>query len=127
MKLDRVSLSEDRWSGVSQVTIGEYEFIYSGSEEHTGVGVILKKENASCMKGYWALSDRALMVKLKVNPFNTTITQVYAPAHAHSEQEIDVFYEKVDRARKQAGSQDVVIVMGDWNAKIGRGREGGAV
>ena len=85
---------------------------------------MLRKEIARCMKGYWVVSDRVLMVKLKGNPFDTTIIQVYAPTESHSEQEMDMFYEEVDKAKKQAGSQDIVIVMGDWNAKIGRGREG---
>ena len=127
MKLDIVGLSEVRWPGVSQVTVSEYELVYSGSEEHTGVGVMLRKEVARCMEGYWAVSDRVLMVKLKGNPFNTTIIQVYAPTGDHSEEEVDAFYEDLHRARRQAGSQDVVIVMGDWNAKIGRGREGRVV
>ena len=73
------------------------------------------------------MSDTVLMVKLKGNPFDITIIQVYAPTESHSEQEMDMFYEEVDKAKKQAGSQDIVIVMGDWNAKIGRGREGRVV
>ena len=40
INLDILGLSEVRWPGVSQITVGEYELVYSGSEEHTGVGVM---------------------------------------------------------------------------------------
>ena len=53
--------------------------------------------------------------------------QVYAPPGAHSEQEMEQFYGELDTAMKQVGSQDIRIIMGDLNAKIGRGREGEVV
>ena len=127
LSLDILGLSEVRWPGVSQLTVGNYELIYSGSELHTGVGIMLRKETAKCLLGYWAVSDRVLMVKLRGSPFNISIVQVYAPTEDHSDQEIEIFYEQLNAARKQAGSQDIVIVMGDFNAKIGRGREGEVV
>ena len=127
MNLDIVGVSEVRWSGVSQITVGDYELIYSGSEKHTGVGIMVKKDIARCLEGYWALSDRVLLVKIRGSPFNISIIQVYAPTGAHSEQEIDQFYEELDYAMKQVGSQDIRIMMGDLNAKIGQGSEGGVV
>ena len=127
MNLDILGVSEVRWPGVSQITVGNYEFIYSGSEQHTGVGVMMKKEVAMCLEGYWAVSDRVILVKIRGNPFNTAIIQVYAPTGAHSDQEIEQFYADLDSAMKQVGSQDIRIVMGDLNAKIGQGREGEVV
>ena len=37
MRIDILGLSEVRWPGVGQMAVGEYEFVYSGSKEHTGV------------------------------------------------------------------------------------------
>jgi len=37
-----------------------------------------------------------------------------------NEEEIEKFYENLDIAKKQSGSQDVRIIMGDLNAKVGK-------
>ena len=40
------------------------------------------------------------------------------PTSDHSDEEIDEFYEQLDSEKQQAGSQDILIVMGDWNQKM---------
>ena len=57
-------------------------------------------------------------MKLFSKPFNLSIIQVYAPTSASSEEEI-AFYNDLDDAYKQCGSQELVVVMGDLNAKVG--------
>ena len=57
--------------------------------------------------------------KLFSKPFNLSIIQVYVPTSASSEEEIDAFYNDLDDAYKQCGSQEMVVVMGDLNAKVG--------
>ena len=59
------------------------------------------------------------MVKLYGRPFNTNFIQVYAPTQDHSDVEVEVFYEKIEKALKFAKSADVLCVMGDLNAKVG--------
>ena len=51
------------------------------------------------------------------------IIQVYGPTTDADSDDIDSFYEKVDAAMSQCKSQDVVLVMGDSNAKVGQGKE----
>ena len=48
-----------------------------------------------------------------------SIIQVYAPTRASSEEEIEDFYSDLEDAHKKCGNQDIVIVMGDLNAKVG--------
>ena len=73
--------------------------------------------------GFYAISDRVLVVRLKGKPFDTCIIQVYAPTCDHNDEEIESFYNDVQKAMKQCKRHDVVFVMGDLNAKVGRGRE----
>ena len=49
-----------------------------------------------------------------------TIILVYAPTADSTDEEIDTFYETLDIAKKQSGSQDVRIITGDLNAKVGQ-------
>ena len=127
LKLDILGVADVGWSGVDQVKVGDYEFIYSANGIHTGVGILMTAEVAKCLMGYWAVSGRVIVAKLNANPFNITIIQVYAPTSDHSDEEIDEFYEQLDSAKRQAGSQDVIMVMGDLNAKVGSGSSGYAV
>lgn len=52
---------------------------------------------------------------------------MYAPTPDSEEEELDQFYEQVQAEIDQACKQDVVIVMGDWNAKVGENEEGQVV
>ena len=62
--------------------------------------------------GYWPRSERVLLVRLNGRLFNINIIQVYAPTQDHSDAEIEVFYEKVEKALKYSESNDVLCVMG---------------
>ena len=64
-----------------------------------------------------------MLVKVMGKHFNTNIIQVYAPTAQCEESDIENFYEDLEKARAQCKSQEVVIVMGDMNAKIGEGRD----
>ncbi|GFR65375.1 craniofacial development protein 2-like, partial [Elysia marginata] len=45
--------------------------------------------------------------------------QVYAPNSDYPDEKIEAFYDDVSKTLKLAKSSDVVIVMGDFNAKVG--------
>ncbi|XP_037779551.1 craniofacial development protein 2-like [Penaeus monodon] len=64
-----------------------------------------------------------MLVKLKGNPFNICVLMVYAPTSDSSEEEIDKFYDTLDTTKGQCSSQDVIIVMGDLNAKVGQDQD----
>lgn len=98
----------------------ESRVIYSdGQKYERGVGIIQDKEKSKCAMGYWQLSDRVLLVKLRGRPFNISIIIVCAPTSDSSEQEMDQFYNTLDNAKLQCKSQEINIVMGDLNAKVG--------
>ena len=62
----------------------------------------------------FGISDRIIIVKLFRKPFNLSIIQVYALTIASSEEEIGAFYNDLDDAYKQCGSQEMVVVMHCW-------------
>ena len=60
-----------------------------------------------------------MLLKIIAKPFDIAIIQVYAPTSEHSDEEIEVFYEHVQKAIKQTKSTDVVVIIGDFNPKVG--------
>ena len=50
-------------------------------------------------------------VRLQGKPFNITVFQVYAPKR---------FYEDLQDLIELTPKKDVLFIIGDWNAKVGR-------
>ena len=120
MQVDILGLAETRYTEDGRIPMDNYIYIYSGgAEHHNGVGFVVKKSLEKHILGYWALSERNMMLKIRAKPFNIAIIQTYAPTTSHNDEEAEVHYEEIQRMLKQVKSTDVLIVMGDFNAKIG--------
>lgn len=63
------------------------------------------------------------MLKFQLTPNKTlTLVQVYAPTSAHSDEDVEDFYDLVNRAcNENRGIWNMVIV--DFNAKVGQRQE----
>lgn len=119
--LDILGLAEVRWTESGRIKKKGHVICYSGGEEHkNGVGMVINRKYASALQGYWPISDRVMMIKLTGNPFDMAIIQVYAPTSDHSENEIEDFYHQIGKALKHTKPTDIIMVMGDLNAKVGR-------
>ena len=120
MSIDILGLSEVRWTENGIIAKDKYTMIYSGGDEHkNGVGIILGKRLVNSIIGYWPVSDRIIMVKIRGKPFNVNIIQVYAPTQDHAHEEIEAFYEKVENVIQRIKSGEVTCIIGDFNAKVG--------
>ena len=60
-----------------------------------------------------------ISVHFQGKPFNTTITQVYAPTSNDEEPEVELFYEDLQDLLELTPKKDVLFIIGDWNAKVG--------
>ena len=121
MKVDIMGVAETRWNGSGKITENGKTMIYSGGEENCyGVGIVMSSKVTKSMIGYWPISNRVILVKLQGHPVNINIIQVYAPTTDHPDEEIEVFYEEITTAKKYAKSGEVMIIMGDFNAKLGK-------
>ncbi|XP_027210521.1 craniofacial development protein 2-like [Penaeus vannamei] len=119
LKINILGLCEVRWKGSGKVTLDGFTIIYSGGTKHEkGVAVLISKS----LKGFWAVSDRVMMIKLSTKPLDLKIIQVYAPTADSTEEELETFYDDIEQALKQSKSTDITIIQGDFNAKLGEGR-----
>ena len=121
MKINILGLSEMRWQGAGKITSDEFTIVYSGGDSHQrGVGILIDAECSKALKGFWSVNDRVIVMKISGKPFDIRIVQAYAPTADMAE--IESFYEAVEKAMKHLKSQDIKIIMGDFNAKVGNDR-----
>ena len=52
-------------------------------------------------------------------PFSITVIQVYAPTSNAEEAEVERFYEDLQDLLELTPKKDVLLIIGDWNAKVG--------
>ena len=65
--------------------------------------------------------DRMISVHFQGKPFNSTVIQVYDPTSNAEEAEVEQFYEDLqDLVELTPKKKDVVFIIGNWNAKVGR-------
>jgi len=122
LSMDVLGLAETRTAGkgIRELLNGEI-LITSGQETilSKGVGVWLSKRAASTLLGYNPVSERILTVRLQGTPFNLTYVQVYAPTNQATEADKEWFYEQLQATLNEVPKRDVVLIGGDFNAKLG--------
>ena len=132
-KVDILGLAEHRWAGCGHFsTYCGGKLIYSGREMsgQIGVTIYLSKSTAKSLIGYSPVNDRILTIRLHGQAKNITLIQVYAPTSASTEEEIDAFYNTLQKEVVSKENQDILIISGDFNAKVGGKKnsdEGGIV
>ena len=125
LQINILGLCEKRWTDAGWFQSDDFKILFSGGSKYEGgVGLIVDKEISKSILGYWTISDKLLLMKLKGHPFNISIIQVYAPTSDSDDEDIDKCYDMLDQAKEQCKSQEVVIIMADLNAKAGSEKHG---
>ena len=89
--------------------------------------MIIDKTFTKSILSYLPKSDRLLLVKLKASPFNINLIVAYAPTADADESVLEMFYETLDNLYKNCKSQEINILLGDFNAKVGSRKQGKTV
>ena len=92
-----------------------------------GVGIVLSPEATRAWRDggeQWeAISSRIVTARLKMkggrHVQHLVIVSVYAPTFRAPIVEKEGFYEDLQRVLDQVSERDVLVVMGDWNARVG--------
>ena len=123
-KHDVVGITEVRWTGNGETSNGD--FIWSGEDNtHTkGVGMLLSTKARKALMGYNPINSRLITARFNAAPFNITIINVYAPTAEAPEDEIETFYDNLEDAMARTPKKDMLIITGDWNAKVGNDNSG---
>ena len=60
-----------------------------------------------------------ISVHFQGKPFNIMVIQVYALKSNAEEAEVEQFYEDLQNLLELTPQKDVLLIIGDWNAKVG--------
>ena len=122
LSCDIIGLSEIRWSGKGYFkSLNNYTVYYSGSETGTnrGVAFFISPKMAKAALGYNTVNERLITIRFQCKPFNVTLTQVYTPTANADDDVIEEFYQVLEELISQTPTNDIPIIMDDFNAKVG--------
>ena len=97
-------------------------YTYSCRQEslrRNGVAIMVNKRVRNAVLGCNLKNDRMVSVWLQGKPFNITVIQVYAPTSNTEEAEVEQVYEDLQYLLELTPKKDVLLITGDWNAKVG--------
>lgn len=125
VKWDILGLSEIRRVGNQIEEYDDYILYYIGETKgQYGVGFMVKKQLKDQIIEFKGVSERiaTLNIQLKSSRDKWTIIQVYAPTEAAEDTIKDEFYNQLTATLENTHKN--LIVMGDFNGKIGRQKHG---
>jgi endonuclease/exonuclease/phosphatase family metal-dependent hydrolase len=127
-EINVLGLSEVRWKGQGDFMSDDYRIIYSGGEKgQRGVAMILDRTVGERVSKIIQYSERLMLIRVKAEPVDLVLVQVYMPTSDSEDVEVEMLYEQIEELIKGEKATDQVIVMGDWNAVVGEGREGNVI
>ena len=127
--LSILGVSELRLTGNGRLRTSTGESVlFSGSEDkhERGVALFLAKGLEKCLIEWEPVNERIVRGRFYGKQLDTTIIQIYAPTNEADPEDKEEFYEQLSKITEKVPRQDLLIVMGDANAKVGRenvGRE----
>ena len=121
MNVNILGISELKWTGMGEYNSDDHYIYYCGQESlrRNGVAIIVNRRVQNAVLGCNLKNDRMISVHFQGKPFNTTITQVYAPTSNAEKAEVEWFYEDLQDLLEVISLKDVLFIIGDWNAKEG--------
>ena len=80
---------------------------------------MVNKRVRNAVLGCSLKNDRMILVCFRGKPFKIMVIRVYAQTSNIEEAEVEQFYEDLQDFLEQTSKKDVLLIIGDWNAKVG--------
>ena len=124
---DVLGIAETHWVGEGEMISEGVKILYSGRTDNIhreGVAILLGKRAQRAYIEHNAVNSRIISVTLRGQHKNCKIIQVYAPDSSHEDEEVENFYAQLEEELERTRSGDIVMVIGDFNSKIGNDNRG---
>jgi exonuclease III len=122
-RVDVVAVQEIRWQGQGRIDKKEFSLFYSGPKYRTGrygAGFIINAKLRRSLLSFEPLSDSLCKLRIRGKFRNITLISTYAPTKGSPDAIKDEFYDQLSQECEKARKYDILILLGDFNAKIGR-------
>ena len=116
-----LGISELKWTGRGKFNSDDHYIYYSGQEylRRNGVAIIVNKRIQNAVLRCNLKNNRMISICFQGKPFNIRVIQVYVPTSNAEEAEVERFYEDLQDLLELIPKKDVLVIIGDWNAKVG--------
>ena len=114
-------ISEIEWAGMGEFNSDDHYIYYCGKKSlrRNGVAIIVNKRVWNAVLGGKLKNNRMISVCFQGKPFNIMVIQVYALNSNAGEVEVGRFYADLQDLLGLTPKNDVLFIIGDWNAKVG--------
>ena len=121
VNVDILGISKVKWTGMGEFNSDDHYIYYCGQESlrRNGVAIMVDKRVRNAVLGCNLKNNRMISVRFQGKPFNITVIQAYAPTSTSEEAEVAWFYEDLQNLLELTPKKDVLLITGDWNAKVG--------
>ena len=121
--LDILGVSECRWTGAGRKKTrdGFTTFFFSGKENArvNGVALIMNRSTEKTLIEWEPLSNRIIRARYHSKYYKLSILQCYAPTNEAEDEVKDDWYEQLQYEVSRVPQHDLLLIMGDINAKVG--------
>ena len=99
----------------------DHYIYYCGQKSlrRNGVAIMVNKRVRNAVLGCNLKNNRMISVRFQGKPFDNTVIQAYTPTSNAEEAEAERFYEDLQDLLELTPKEDVLFIIGDWNAKVG--------
>ncbi|XP_042906181.1 craniofacial development protein 2-like [Parasteatoda tepidariorum] len=120
-KLDVLAVQEMRWTGSGVMDKRNCSIYYSCHDRlhQFGTGFIVNKRIRDKVIEFKPVNERICRIRIKGRTHNISIICAHAPTEDKADEVKDGFYDLLEKTQSECCSNDVKLLMGDFNAKIG--------
>ncbi|XP_023242378.1 craniofacial development protein 2-like, partial [Centruroides sculpturatus] len=88
-----------------------------------GVGIFVSAKHTQCVISHSLILDRLMILQIQGQLFKINIIQVYAPTFTNNNgDKLEDLYNSINKILGKLKKNDITVIIGDYNAKVGMGR-----
>ncbi|XP_061176179.1 craniofacial development protein 2-like [Saccostrea echinata] len=127
-RLDIIGLSEVRWPMNGKTTLQSGKLVlYSGREDglhQEGVGIMLTKKAKKSLMEWKPINERLMYARFYTSTLKISLIVMYSPTNESPEETKETFTEELQEVIYNTPKHDILLIIGDFNAKVGSNNKG---